>query len=69
MSTAPRERLTVRQEFYLSRSMDAAIRKAAAEDAGEWNPISVSDWIRGAIMARLEARKGQPAGTKNSPSP
>lgn len=54
--SAKRERLSIKQAFHISLEMDAALRQAAKEDAGPWNPISVSDWIRGAIAARLEAR-------------
>lgn len=54
--SAKRDRLSIKQAFHVSREMDAELRKAAKEDAGPWNPISVSDWIRGAIAARLEAR-------------
>ena len=54
--SANRARLTIRQAFHVSREMDAAVRKAATEDAGVFGIVSVSDWIRGAIAARLEAR-------------
>lgn len=54
-----RERLTIRHAFCVSRTMDADLRRAASEDAGKWEPISVSDWIRGAIEARLKARQCQ----------
>lgn len=53
------QRLTIRQAFHVSPDMDAALRKAAAEESERtWRPISVSDWIRGAIAARLAGQGG-----------